>query len=68
MGNGSKFLKTWQQHEAGMSSVVHLSWHIWVLFRMYCKLTEVFIAVLSADGCCHRPFCAVLIMLLIQTV
>ncbi len=77
MGNGSKYLKTWQQREAGMSSVVHLCWHIWVLFCKYCKLAKVFIAVLlfptvipvlAADECCHHPFGAVSIMLLIQTV
>lgn len=78
MGNGSKYLKTWQQHEAGMSSAVRLYWHIWVLSCMYCKLAKVFIAVLhtppavipvlDADECCHHPFRAVFILLLTQTV
>lgn len=44
MGNGSKYLKTWQQREAGMSSVVLA--YLGPVLHLYCKLTKVCIAVL----------------------
>lgn len=74
MGNGSKYLKTWQQHEAGMSSVflAYLGPVLHVLQAdksLHCSATfPSSVPVLAADECRHHPFHTVFIMLLIHHV